>query len=208
MRKFVTSILILTLPFILGCEKRLFRFVATIDQTSVFKLSSEHGDFEEMQKVTRDDVLGKLDIPKKAHVTDVKIESLSLKVIKRPENEAPALDVSACTFDINKGDISTKSLFEHKTVPLVGVDVPLFGLNALIESAVDGLKDKFKGYILALDQKDFNIDVAGVSTPVGKRVALDLHLIIKATVEYEECVDTIEGTGGDKCEDSTTPTSP
>jgi hypothetical protein len=204
MKKLVTSILILTLPFILGCEKRLFRFVTTIDQTSVFNLSSANGSFEEAHTITRDDVLGKLDIPKKAHVTDVKIESLSLKVIKRPENKAPALTVYADVY----GSRVPGRMFNPVTVPLLGVDAPFLGLNTLIASAIDGLKDKFKGYILALDYTDFQIYVNGGSTPAGQEIALDLQLIVKATVEYEECVDTIPGTGGEKCDDSTTPTSP
>jgi hypothetical protein len=204
MRKLVTSILILALPFILGCEKRLFHFVATIDQTSVFNLTNVFGQVQETQIITRDDVLGKLDIPKKAHVTDVKIESLSLKVIKRPENKAPALTVYATVFGSNVPG----RVFDPVTVPLVGVDAPFIGLNALLESAIDGLKDKFKGYILGLDYTNFSIQVTGNSVPSGQEIALDLQLIIKATVEYEECVDTIPGTGGEKCDDSTTPTSP
>jgi len=204
MKKCVTSILILTLPFILGCEKRLFRFVATIDQTSVFTLSTVYGNFAEQQFIARNDVLGKLDIPKKAHITDVKIESLSLKVIKRPENKAPAMTVSATVF----GTRVPGRMFDPVTVPLVGVDVPFVGLNALIESAIDGLKDKFKAYIQALDNTSFSVQVTGNSVPTGQQIALDLQLIIKATVEYEECVETLEGTGGDKCDDSTTPASP
>ncbi|MGA9365378.1 MAG: hypothetical protein WBW16_13520 [Bacteroidota bacterium] len=204
MRKLVTSILILTLPFILGCEKRLFRFVATIDQTSVFTLSSVNGNFAQEQFIARDDVLGKLDIPKKAHITDVKIESLSLKVIKRSENKAPAMTVYATVF----GTRVPGKMFDPVTVPLVGVDAPFIGLNALIESAIDGLKDKFKAYIQALDHTSFSVQVTGNSVPTGQQIALDLQLIIKATVEYEECVDTIPGTGGASCEENIYSTSP
>jgi hypothetical protein len=204
MRKLFTSILILTLPFVLGCEKRLFKFAATMDQTSVFTLSTVNGSFAEEQFITRSDVLGKLDIPKKAHITDVKIESLSLKVIKRPENKAPAMTVYATVF----GTRVPGRMFDPVTVPLVGVDAPYFGLNALIESAIDGLKDKFKAYIQALDNTSFSVQVTGNSVPAGQEIALDLQLIIKATIEYEECVETIPGTGGEKCDDSTSPTSP
>jgi hypothetical protein len=204
MKKLVASMLILTLPFILGCEKRLFKFVATMDQTSVYNLSSANGTFQEAHTITRDDVLGKLDIPKKAHITMVRIESLSLKVVKKQGNQAPAMAVSATLH----GNMPTKKLFDNQTVSLVGIDVPFIGLNALIQDGIDGLKEVFAGYIVAFNNNNFDIQVTGNSVPAGQAIALDLQVIIKATVEYEECVETIRGTGGEKCDEDSTPTGP
>ncbi|MGA9365379.1 MAG: hypothetical protein WBW16_13525 [Bacteroidota bacterium] len=208
MRKFVASILILTLPFILGCEKRLFNFVATVDQTSLFSLSSANGQFDQAHSITMNDLEGKLDIPSKAHVTDVLIESIFLRVTVRPQNQAQAVMVNSYYLisDPNSNSYINGTLSYDQTVHLAGVEEPF---NAPVnEEPVANLKFLWQTYIISHSDRVTTFHVRGQSIPAAQQVALDLQLVVRGTVKYEECVETIQGTGGDKCDDSTTPASP
>jgi hypothetical protein len=208
-KKFATWLLMLTLPLLLGCEKRLFNFVTTIDLTSLFSVSSANGHFSEEYTITQVDVVGKLNIPLKAHVTDVEVESIFLRVTVRPQNQAQAVmfDGLFREYEDVVGWSADHPLFTGQTVDLEGVKKPF---NAPVtEQSTANLKDLLSSYILGGRDvlKETMFSVQGESVPAGQQVSLDFQLVVRGTVKYEECVDTIPGTGGEKCNESTTPTS-
>lgn len=197
MKKITACLLLLTLPMLAGCEKRLFHFIVTIDKTPTFAVD-QTGAFDEAAVITSQDVLSALDIPEDARITSIDVEALALKVVAKPGNQASRLKVSGEISDVGQ---NKSKMFENYPIVLAGVDVPFIGLNALIEAGISKLRSKLNGYVQHVDNSAFVIEVSGDSDPPGQRVVLDLQLKIKATVKYDQCVEVPElFSGGEECD--------
>ena len=197
MKKIIDCTPLLALLMLTGCEKRLFHFVATINQSPTFAFDSA-GPFVQRVVVTSDRIKAAIDVPADARITGVDIESLSLRVVVKSENKATAMRVTAVIINVNQ---QSKKMFENYIVPLVAVNAPVIGLNALIDDGVSELRGKLNGYVQNTDNTAFVIEVSGNSSPSsGQRVAIDLNLIVKATVKYDQCVEVPQlFSSGEEC---------
>jgi hypothetical protein len=197
MKKLIACFPLLALLMLTGCEKRLFHFVATIDQSPTFNFDST-GPFVQRVVVTSDRVKAAIDIPSDARITSVDIESLSLRVAVKPENRATAMNVTGVTINASQ---QRKPMFQNYLVPLAGVNIPVIGLNALIEDGISELRGKINGYVKDIDNTPFVIEVSGDSSPSsGQRVAIDLNLVVKVTVKYDQCVEVPQlFSSGEEC---------
>lgn len=196
MKKLIACLLLLALPLLSGCEQRLFHFLITIDQTPTFPID-QAGAFSQTVTITEQDVLRALNVPENGTITGVDIESLSMRVVVKNGNEARAINVSGAV--IENGQV--RPIFNNKTqtIPLVGVNVPFAGLNALIEDGVASLRRKINGYVRRIDNSTFTIRLNGTTVPDNSRALLDINLKIKATIKYDECLDVPLGEGGEDC---------
>ena len=197
MRRFAITILFFTVPLLTSCEKRLFHFVLNYDKTLVYAVD-ETGPFEYEELVTADEIRSALDIPEDARITGVDVEALSVKVVVRPENQVTNLVVSGKVVETPGGKTS---MFNNFPVVLAGVDTPFIGLNDLIASGVGRLKSKLQGFIMGLDYQSFGVELSGDSVPSGQALAVDIHLLVKATIKYEQCVEVLSGfMDGETCD--------
>jgi len=196
MKKTIACLLLLAMPLLSGCEQRLFHFLITIDQTPTFPID-QTGPFSQTVTITEQDVLRALNVPENATITGVDIESLSLRVVVKAGNQARAINVNGAV--IENGQV--KPLFNNKTetIPLVGVNVPFVGLNALIEDGVASLRNKINGYVKRIDSSTFTIRLNGTTVQATERALLDINLKIKATIKYDECLEVPLGEGGEDC---------
>ena len=195
MKKLTASVLLLAL-LLTGCEKRLFHFVATVEEAPVFAVD-QAAPYQQTIIITRESVLSRLSLPSDARITGVDIESISLRVVAKSGNQASALQATATIADAV--DPVPKPMFEDYPVVLAGADAPFVGLNALIEAGISKLRSKLDGFIKDLDNAPFSIQVSGDSIPSGQRVVVELHLAIKATIKYDQCVEvpTVFSSGDD-----------
>ncbi|MFQ6104838.1 MAG: hypothetical protein ACE5OP_11180 [Candidatus Glassbacteria bacterium] len=200
MRKTTVMIVLASLLLFGSCEKKMFEFTGGINQTKIFTLDEISGNFSESKTITAAEILDNLDVPSDARIKTVNVEALSLRVTVREDNEASLLTVSGSV--VEQGGRSF--LFQDYALPIegaVGVDTPWVGLNALIATGISRLKGKLEGFIKGLDSQSFDISVSGASSPPGQRVALDLHLRVKITITYDQCVDVLKGAvGGRDCD--------
>jgi hypothetical protein len=198
MKKIIACIPLLALLMLTGCEKRLFHFVSTINQSPTFTFDNT-GPFSQRIVITSDRIKAALDVPSDGRITGVDIESLSLRVVVKPGNVASALSVTGAT--INSSG-QRKVMFQNYPVPLVAVNAPIIGLNELIADGISELRGKLNGYVKDIDNTSFVIEVSGNSTlpAPGQRVVIDLNLVIKATVKYDQCVDVPQlFSSGEEC---------
>jgi hypothetical protein len=197
MRRFAIAVLFFTVPLLASCEKRLFHFVLNYDKTFVYAVD-ETGPFEYEELVSADEIRSTLDIPEDARITGVDVEALSVKVVVRPENQVTNLVVSGKVVETPGGKTS---MFNNFPIVLAGVDTPFIGLNDLIASGIGRLKSKLQGFIMGLDSQSFGIELSGDSVPSGQALAVDIHLLVKATIKYEQCVEVLSGfMDGEKCD--------
>jgi len=194
MKKIIACVALLMLA---GCEKRLFHFVATINQTPIFNVDNT-GAFKKSFQISSALVRSQLDVPEDARITQLDIESLSLRVVVKSGNQASRLLVSGTILDVNQQ--SERQMFKDFPIVLAGANFPGIGLNALIANGIGELRGKLDSYVKNLDNGSFFIEVTGDSNPPGQRVLVDLHLIIKATVKYDQCLE-VPGpfAGGEEC---------
>ncbi|MDZ7359197.1 MAG: hypothetical protein ONB46_00510 [candidate division KSB1 bacterium] len=197
MKKKIMCLPLLAVLLLTGCEKRLFHFIATINQTPVFNVD-QTGAFKKSIQISSSLVRSQLDIPEDARITQLDIESLSLRVEVKSGNQASRLSVSGTILDV--GQQRQKQMFKDFPVVLVGVNAPFVGLNSLIADGISELRGKLEGYVKNLDTGSFFIEVTGDSNPPGQRVLVDLHLVIKATVKYDQCVEVPQlFSSGEEC---------
>ena len=115
-------------------------------------------------------------------------------------NQASRINVTAKIIDVNQ---QTETVYENYPVTLTGlinVDTPFIGLNDLIATGVSKLRGKLEGYAKNTDSGSFFIEVSGISVPSGQRVLVDLHLRVKATVKYDQCVEVPQlFSSGEEC---------
>jgi len=191
-------ILIFCIPLLaLQCEKRQFETVGTINVDETYEVD-QTGHFVEVEEISRDQVLDLLDIPEDAEITEVNIESVSIKVVVMSDNEASAVIVEGAV-DLGA---SKPEFFSNYIVPLVAVDNPWIGLNTLIQEGVTGIKNKLEKIILGMDDDGFAIILEGDSSPTaGNRIHTQIILRITGTVKYVQCLEvpTFIVEGGEPC---------
>jgi len=187
----------LALPGLLGCEKQVFHLFVDFSHEAAYEFDGT-GPFTYSATVTSPDIKDELDIPEDGRITRVEIKALSLRVDTLEGNEAVALALTG-RIDDRTGPLDL--LFENQAVPLVGLDVPYIGLNALIEAGITKLRNKINGFIDETNTAAFDIQVEGDSTPSGQRVHLLLTLVVDITVYYDQCLDMPAAlTNGEPCE--------
>jgi hypothetical protein len=194
----LAGLLVLMVPGLLSCEKQTFHFAVDVGYDEVWEIDAT-GDFETNPVVvTSNDIRGALDIPENGRITGVDIKALSLTIAKEGDNTATAVTLNG-QIDDNVGSLDY--VFSDTTVPLVGLDVPFIGLNALVESGITKLRNRIRAYIDQTNTADFELWLEGSPTPADSRVHLTAHLVVDITVLYDECLDVPTGlTAGEKCD--------
>lgn len=197
MKRLPIMVLILTAVLLASCESKLFHFVVNFNRTFVYSID-ESGPFEAEELVSADEIRSALTIPENARITSVDVEALSVKVVVRPENQVTNLLVTGKVVESPGGKTS---MFNNYPIVLAGVDTPFIGLNDLIATGIGRLKSKLEGFIMGLDEQSFAIELSGDSVPSGQILAIDVHLMVKATIKYEDCEDVLKGfMDGEDCD--------
>jgi len=177
-----------------GCQKKLFHFVVPLKKVAVVSVN-QRGEFGGIDRIKAADIRNALKVPDDGTITGVDIESLEIRVRVLTGNEASWLKLSGYVIDNGKPLL----LFDKKSVPLIAVDAPYGGLNALIESGVDRLKAKINDQVKKVNDADIEVGLAGDSDPVGKLIKVDIDFKITATVKYDQCVKVFDFIGGEDC---------
>jgi len=198
MKKTATMLLLLALPWITSCEKQLFDFVITIDQSPSFEVD-QTGAFEVWETITSGDLRDALDIPDDADITDVHIEALSLRIeAVEGVNQATALTVSGEVTDLIGG---RERMFDDFPVPLPTGFVSGLAVDQLIEQGISQLRTHLVNALVNDQDLAFDVYLEGDSNPPGQRIRLNIYLTIKATVNYSECLEVLElMSEGDACD--------
>jgi len=180
----------------IGCEKRLFHFIATITQSPTFPINIT-GNFQLPIQVNSTAFQNAFDIPAGGRITRVDIESLALRAAAKSGNQATALQVSGVI--IENGGIP-QTLFERETITVGGADAPLTGLKTLNDAGIGKLRRKLEGYVKNTDNQSFEIRLTGNTVPSGQRLVADLQLVVIATAKYDQCLE-VPGlfSSGEKC---------
>ncbi|MBN1542031.1 hypothetical protein JW992_07765 [candidate division KSB1 bacterium] len=185
-----------------SCEKRLFSFVADIDQIQTYQID-QTGAFEIGRVVSRSDVLAILDIPQDAYVTDVKIQTIAVSVTIKEGNQASHVKLTATVNDLLSGK---EQVFRDYPVPLtgkLGIANPWSPVTLLLDRGINKVKNKIAGYVKNNDPFDYELILEGDSDPVSQRVVADIRLKIVATVEYDACIEVFSVfSGGKECPDA------
>ena len=131
MNKHVLLYIILILPILMGgsCEKRKFDFIGNAKLTKTVNVDITDS-FSKTLIVSSSEIRKFLDdLPEDAIVTDVKIPSLSLRIIPRESNEVRLFSISGSITD----EVSKKDLFSgaNYQVPLIKPD-SFLGINTII----------------------------------------------------------------------------
>jgi hypothetical protein len=192
MTKLLVFLFIPVIMIFTGCEKRKFVFVASPSIYKSFRIIENSG-YSKSVTITREDILGSIDIPKTATVKKVNIESIGAKVLPDENNVLTAILASGKL----KIGTSEAKVFENFPIPLIGRDIPVIGINSIIESGVDMLKDKIESYLLTNDTQTITFEVTGTSVPANLTIHLDLIIYFNCTIEYEDCIDALPNTGDD-----------
>lgn len=194
--------ILLLLPILMGCDKRLFKFQSNIDLAKLYTFDKT-GPTQESATITEEQIRSAVDIPSDAKVTKVNIETLSLRIRIKEGNEATSLRIKGF---INDASSKTKIWDDDKiSPPIISPDYTILGkkigINGLIESGINKLKSKIEGFIKQNDFGSFVLNVEVDSYPSsGNRIAMDIQIIIKATIEYEQCVEVWDGLdAGEEC---------
>ncbi len=199
MKKLLLFCFAFTILFSSGCVNRLFKYTVTIEQSTQHTVDDPDGSFTTSAFISRTTVARALNLPEGARVTDLNIESLSLRVSVPNTNQATLATVSGV---LGTSAGSSHFLFRQQPIPLAGVNVPFIGLNSLIEDGIGKLKTELENFVKGLGSgSQVEVALSGVSTPAGSRVTVTIHLDIKATVKYERCEEVLEVLGdvGESC---------
>ncbi|MCG3119199.1 MAG: hypothetical protein ALAOOOJD_01544 [bacterium] len=196
MKKIKILLLFCALFLFVGCEKRLFHFVATLTESPAFVVD-QTGAFQLTVPVISSAIQGAFDIPAGGQITRVDIESLALRATPRAGNQATALQVTAVLVENNGAQ---QKLFGQETFTLSSAEAPLTGLQTLDATGVERLRRKLEGYVQNTDNQPFVIQLTGTTVPSGQRLIIDLQLVMKATAKYDQCLE-VPGlfSGGEKC---------
>jgi len=194
--------ILLLLPILMGCDKRLFKFQSNIDIAKVYTFDNT-GPTRKSARIESEQIRSALDLPSDAKVTKVNIETLSLRIKLNDGNEAKLLKIKGFIADL--GDQRILWDVDQISPPIISPDASIFGskigINGLIETGINKLKSKIEGFIKQNDFSSFLIYVEVDSSPFsGSRIAMDIEIIIKATIEYEQCVEVWNGLdAGEEC---------
>ena len=184
-----TTVLVATLN--LGCENKLFRYTVSVDQSGQFVVDDPDGVYITSTFISRTSVAKSFNLPDGARVKELKIESLSLSVVVASTNAATAVTVNGY---VGRVATTNNRLFNQATIPLVGADLPIFGLNALIEENIGKLQTELENFVKQRGTASLvEIAISGVSVPPSRRISFTIQMHIKATVQYERCEEIIKG---------------
>jgi hypothetical protein len=177
-----------------GCQKKLFHFVVPLKKIGGVTIEQK-GEFMGTDRIKAADIRNALKVPEDGTITGVDIESVQLRVIVNSGNAASWLKLSGYVVDKGKPLL----LFENKSVSLVAVNAPYIGLNSLIETGVNRLKEKINDQIKKVNEADIEIGLSGDSDPAGQQIDVDIEFLIVATVKYDQCVEVFDVIGGEDC---------
>jgi hypothetical protein len=170
-----------------GCEKRLFHFVATITQSPNFPINTI-GDLRLPPiPVFSAAFHDAFDIPAGGRITRVDIESFTLRAVEKAGNQATALRVTGVI--IEDGGVQQTILFEQDTIVVGAADAPLSSLKTLNDAGIENLRRKIEGYVTNTDTQTFALQLSGEILPAGRRLVIDLQLVLKATAKYDQCLE-------------------
>ena len=193
MKKLIPLILVIALMSS-GCEWSKVQVPVDININKTFTVD-QTGAYSQSVQVTYYEVMNGLNIPSTATVDEVNIESISVKVVVLPNNKATAVKISG---KLQLGS-SSPEVFKDYSASLSAVN-EWYGINALIDLGVQGLKSKLEGYLKSKDFSSFDINVNGNSSPTeGQRVNIQILLKISGTAKYTTCWLLPFFAGGDKC---------
>ena len=183
-----------------SCESRRSQFVATLNRTVDFDVDHS-GPFKTVRTITAAQIRNNLNVPEGSTIKRVDIEALAIVPETKAGNEATEVKV--------RGTINDKGheveLFKETSINLTtGVDVG-YGVRVPLQKLVDlgiaALKTKINDHVNRLNDADIEIILYGATLPAGKRLLMNVHFEIKATVLYEKCIETPNFFGGEKCEE-------
>jgi len=181
--------LILILPILMGgsCQKRMFEFTANANLNKVFAVD-ESSTFNMVEIVTSDEIRNFLDdLPEDANVTDVKINTLSVRVAPQAGNTVSFLNLGGEIRDFESSEVIFSPA--EYPVPLVGVDYAFIGLNSIIEAGISKLKRKIQKIIMENDFGNFELVLNGSPKVGGSRLVVDITVRISIQIEYQQCVE-------------------
>lgn len=167
-------------------EDKLFHFVAHYSHMGPLDYDHTGSDTQEL-RITSDDLKDALDIPRDATVTGVDVQSLALRLEVLEGNSAQFVDLEGQV----SGTVGDSPIFREfdYPVPLVGVDVPLGGINSLIAGGVAELRQQLENLVLGDTQAAALLQVEMTPRGIGNRVHVRLHLRIDVSVKYDECIE-------------------
>lgn len=180
---------ILIIPFIMGgsCQKRKFSFVGNTNLIKTVPVDITDS-FTESLIIYDSDIRSFLDdLPDDAEVTDVKISSLSLKILPQTNNQAGLISLSA-TVDDNTSRENLFSVSEY-SVPIAGATIPFVGVNSLIEKGLNKTRNKIKRIIMENEFGDLEVIVEGFTNTQGDRLSVNLDIRFAVQIEYDQCID-------------------
>ncbi|MBK7980251.1 MAG: hypothetical protein IPK06_09705 [Ignavibacteriae bacterium] len=202
MNKRILIYILVSLPILMGgsCEKRKYNFLSKVKMNKIYTFDN-NGSYEKFAYISESDTRKFLDdLPKDAKVTDVKINSLSLKIIPGNGNDVGIVKLSGQLTE-NTDDNNPQFIFtgNNYPVPVSGTAAMFVNINDLIEAGINKAKKKIKNYIL---KNEFGFFILGIQAqPVsGNRLVLDITLNIDIQIEYEQCIEVWDYvSGGEKC---------
>lgn len=190
MKTSLTYLVVLLATLNLGCETRLFKYTVDLQQSGTYTID-ETGSFTRSSVFSRASVARAFNLPDGARVTELKIESMSLRLSVGATNQAVSITASGV---MSRSVGSSGNLFSQFPIPLVGVNTPFIGINALISDGIGKLQTEFENFVKGLGTNSLvEIAISGFATPAGQRMTVTLHLDIKATVKYERCEEILIG---------------
>jgi len=186
---------------LIGCEKRLFHFIATITQSPTFPINitgNITGNFQLLIPVNSTAFQNAFAIPAGGRIARVDIESLALRAAAKSGNQATALQVTGVILE--NGGIQQTILFEQDTIAVGGADAPLSSLKRLNADGIGRLRSKIEGYVKNTTNQSFDIQLTGKIVPSGRSLVIDLQLVLIATAKYDQCLE-VPGlfSSGEKC---------
>lgn len=191
MKKLLLYLCAFSTLFSSGCESRLFKYTATVDQTGQFVVDDGDGVYITSSFISRSSVARAFNLPEGSRVTDLKIESLSMSVTVSPSNAATSVTVNGY---LGRSATQTQLLFRGVPVVLAGVNTPVIGLNDIIAGKLGELQTELENFVKGVGAGQLvELAISGTSTPAGSRIAFTINLHIKATVKYERCEEILKG---------------
>lgn len=197
MRRVILLSIILLVLFSWGCERRKFYFNVPLKVPNLFSVNHS-GSFIITDVITESDILDALDIPSGAEISEINIQSLSIRVEVKPGNQANGLLVTGKIYGLGE---AKDEVFNNYPIVLAGANTAFVGLNSLIASGVTRLKNKINNIVKGIDNASIHIDLEGNVAQGGPQILADIHVRISGTVKYAECLDvaTFMG-GGEDCD--------
>ncbi len=189
MKKNMLIILIFAGLVLSGCQKQKFDFVLDLNQVLNYHIDKT-GPFELASAISKNEILGLVDIGADADIKDVQIQTLAISVTVGEGNEVDVVSLTLFYKDLQTGK---ENIFNDYSVPftgLWGISKPYSPVSLLLDRGISKLKNKLKGYLKNEDYFDYEIVLNGDTG--SERLVADIRIKIIATIEYSECIDVFE----------------